>query len=298
MRIVAIGEVLWDVFPEMERLGGAPFNFSVQASRLGHEVRFVSAVGDDARGLLITERMRELGLSTECVGTVDGVATGMVSVQLDAAGKPEFTLQRPAAYDAVRLSSDALERLRAWAPQWLYFGTLHQIYPEVRALTARLMQTLDGARRFYDVNLRPPCYTRELIEAMLAAANVVKLNDDEAIELDAMFGFGSRPIEEFTAHWMEKFGWQAVAVTRGAKGSAVRIGGDYAEPAGFAVHVVDTVGSGDAFAAAFLHGLSQGWDARACGEFANRVGAVVASRAGAIPEWTMEDCARLVSRSA
>lgn len=298
MRIAAIGEVLWDVFPERERLGGAPFNFSVQASRLGHEVRFVSAVGDDARGRLILERMGELGLPAECVGTVSEFATGMVSVQLDEAGKPEFTLHRPAAYDAVRLTEDALERLRVWAPDWLYFGTLHQIYPEVRELTARLMATLRGARRFYDVNLRPPCYSRELIEAMLAAANVVKLNDDEAVELDAMFGFGERSIAAFTAHWMEKLGWQAVAVTRGAKGSAVRIGQDYAEPAGYTVDVVDTVGSGDAFAAAFLHGLSQGWDARACGEFANRVGAVVASRAGAIPEWTMEDCARLVSRGA
>ena len=293
MRIAAIGEVLWDVFPETERLGGAPFNFSAQATRLGHEVRFVSAVAEDARGRRILDRMRELGLSTEFVGLVGNPPTGMVDVRLDAAGKPDFHLRRPAAYDAVRLDQPALKRLRDWQPNWLYFGSLHQIYPEVRDLTRSLMSALTGARKFYDVNLRPPCYTRELIEALMAAADVVKLNDDEAVELDAMFGFDARPIAAFTAHWMEKFGWQAVAVTRGAQGSAVRIGREYAEVPGFRVQVMDTVGAGDAFAAAFLHGLSHAWPPPACAEFANRLGAVVASKAGATPEWMMEDCCRL-----
>ncbi len=289
MRIVAIGEVLWDLFPESERLGGAPFNFCVQARRLGHEVRFVSAVGEDARGRLILERAGELGLDTELVQRVGGAATGVVSVRLDEAGKPDFHLQRPAAYDLVRLDESELARLDSWRADWMYFGTLHQIYPEVREVTARLAGGLAGAKKFYDINLRPPCYTRELLEELMAAADVVKLNDDEAVELDAMFGFEARSIAEFAEFWMGKLGWEAVAVTRGAKGCAVRIGGDYAEPAGFAVKVADTVGAGDAFAAAFLHGLSQGWDARKTGEFANRLGAVVASRAGAIPEWNFKD---------
>ncbi len=288
-KIVAIGEVLWDVFPESERLGGAPFNFSVQAVRLGHDVRFVSAVGDDARGLAILDRAREFGLRTDYVRVVGGLATGMVSVRLDAAGKPDFYLHRPAAYDLARLDAGDLDALRDWRPDWMYFGTLHQIDPDVRELTVRLMRTVAGAKKFYDVNLRPPCYSRELLEDLLHAADVVKLNDEEAATLDAMFGLGARGLSEFMADWQERCGWEAVAVTRGAKGCAVRIGRDYAELAGFAVQVVDTVGAGDAFAAAFLHGLAQGWDACKAGDFANRVGAVVASRAGAIPEWMFQD---------
>lgn len=289
MKIVAIGEVLWDVFPSSERLGGAPFNFAAHASRLGHQVQFVSAVGDDDRGRLILHRAHELRLRTDFLQTVSDPPTGMVSVALDEQGKPTFHLHRPAAYDAVRMGDDAIERLQAWQPDWLYFGTLHQIYPEVRTLTARLAQALPAAKRFYDINLRPPCYSRELLEALLPLANVVKWNDDEALEVDAMFGFAPRPLREFTAHWQTHYGWDAVAVTRGPHGCVVRIGGDYAEAPGVPIQVADTVGAGDAFAAAFLHGLSQGWDAMAAGGFANRVGALVASRHGAIPEWSTEE---------
>ena len=64
----------------------------------------------------------------------------------------------------------------------------------------------------------------------------------------------------------------------------------YCEIPGFKVEVADTVGAGDAFSAAFLHGIEQGWDARLTGRFANAVGALVASRAGATPEWHMEEC--------
>ncbi|MBL8174519.1 MAG: hypothetical protein JNK48_07615 [Bryobacterales bacterium] len=293
MKIVVIGEVLWDLFPGEERLGGAPFNFAVQASRLGHDVRFVSAVGADARGSLILNRAEHLGLDTQFLHVVAGRQTGVVSVHVDAEGKPAFHLHRPAAYDSVTMDDTALDRLRAWDPDWMYFGTLHQMQPEVRELTARMADTLHRARKFYDINLRPHSYTLELVESLMAIADAVKWNDEEAREVDAMFNFHGRPLEEFTAHWQRQFGWQAVAVTRGPNGSSVRIGDEYAEGAGFAVTVADTVGAGDAFAAAFLHGLSQGWNAAKTGEFANRVGALVASRPGAIPEWSLEDCRKL-----
>src|ERR1035437_7181889 len=78
----------------------------------------------------------------------------------------------------------------------------------------------------------------------------------------------------------------SVAVTRGERGCAVRIGNDRAECPGYTVKVVDTVGAGDAFAAAFLHGLAAEWSAAKTGDFANRLGALVASRAGAVPRWS------------
>ena len=105
-----------------------------------------------------------------------------------------------------------------------------------------------------------------------------------------MFGRRHGPLSEFTKFWSGKFGWTAVAVTRGSRGCAIRIGSDYAEPPGYTVKVADTVGAGDAFAAAFLQRLSQGWAANRIGDFANRVGAVVASRPGGVPMWSMEDC--------
>jgi fructokinase len=293
VRIVSVGEVLWDVFADTERLGGAPFNFSVHASRLGHDVTFVSAVGDDARGRAALALAGELGLPAGFIQVAPGTATGTVSVRLDSAGQPDFTIHRPAAYDALRLTADHLQRLAAARPDWLYHGTLHQTEPAARAETRKLAEALPGARRFYDVNLRRHAYTPELIAGLMSTAHVVKLNDEEAAAIDAMFGRAHGSLAEFTEFWTRRFNWSALAVTRGARGCAIRIGADYAEAPGYAVAVADTVGAGDAFAAAFLHGLAQEWDAGRIGEFANRVGAVVASRPGGVPPWSLEDCRRL-----
>ena len=293
MNIVSIGEILWDLFPDGERLGGAPLNFSAHATRLGERVTFVSAVGDDARGLEARRRAAELGLDAGSIQVVPEAPTGIVSVKVDAEGHPAFVIHRPAAYDRLRLDEAAIERLAALDPAWVYYGTLHQADPGSHAETSRLLAALPRAQRFYDVNLRRDCWTPELLDVLLRQSHAVKLNDDEAEVIDGLFGSRHNSLEEFTARWSERMGWRAVAVTRGSRGCAVRIGREYAEAPGFAVEVVDTVGSGDAFAAAFLHSLGQGWDPLRAGSFANRLGAVVASHAGAVPTWSREECESL-----
>ena len=293
MRILSVGEILWDVFPDEQRLGGAPFNLAVHARRLGHDVRFLSAVGEDERGRLALEGAAGLGLSCEFIARTAERPTGAVTVELDRAGQPKFTIHRPAAYDCVALDAAALRRLAAFDPEWIAFGTLHQAEAAPRIVTAQLMAACSAARRFYDVNLRPSSYTPELVAELMALASVVKLNEAEAASLGALVGAPGAPIERFCRAGSDRFGWEAVAVTRGAEGCAILLGGVYVEAPGYAVSVADTVGSGDAFAAAFLHGLDQGWSAAAIADFANRLGAVVASRPGAIPPWTLADCRAL-----
>lgn len=287
--IVSIGEILWDLFPDSERLGGATFNFSVHARRCGHEVIFLSAVGKDARGERARRRAIELGLHGEFIQSVDEAETGSVAVKVDASGHPDFTLRRPAAYDRLCIGAAALSQIVSMEPQWIYYGTLHQIYDHTLQETRRLIRALPGARKFYDVNLRRDCYSPELLWGLMKQSDVVKLNDDEASEIDRLAGRSPGSLAEFTAHWAEAMGWQAVAVTRGAKGYVVRIGNEYAESSPYLIKVADTVGAGDSFSAAFLHGLANGWDAAKCGDFANRVGALVASKAGGVPDWTMEE---------
>lgn len=293
MRIVSVGELLWDVFPDCERLGGAAFNFSAHALRLGHHVHFLTAVGEDERGRAALARAAEIGLPVEYIQQVADAPTGTVTVQLDAAGKPAFTIHRPAAYDFLHAGPQAQARLAALAPDWIYYGTLHAAEPRIRELLRELTAALPGARRFYDINLRPNCYTPALVDELMRRANAVKLNDEEAVEVDRLFGLHHDTLEEFCRDWSARLGWDAVCITRGGQGCAVLAGGVYAEVPGYPVRVVDTVGSGDAFAAAFLHGLSKGWPPARTGGFANRLGAVVASRAGGVPEWTLAECEQL-----
>ena len=289
MRIVAIGEVLWDVIGDQEYLGGAALNFSAHAARLGHTVFFVSAVGKDERGRRVLDRMAEIGLPTRYVREVETHPTGVVTVELDPAGVPNFTIHHPAAYDAPELTDSDLAGLLSPAPDWIYFGTLFQMSPQARKLTYRLIDSRCGARLLYDVNLRKDSYTAPLVRELMTHGRVVKLNEDEATAIDGMFGRPPRPLEDFCRAYAKEFGWQSACVTRGEKGCALLVEGEYVEARGYAVQARDTVGAGDAFAAAFIHGLSLKWPPAEIADFANRVAALVASRPGGTPFWTLDE---------
>jgi fructokinase len=173
----------------------------------------------------------------------------------------------------------------------LYFTTGETTYA-IDAADCRLKwrekHALPAAERFYDVNLRPGCYSAALVKQLLAQASVVKLNEEE---LDSVHQFTGLPLgfEAFCREGASRYGWQAVCVTLGARGCAMLACGAYVEADGCRVDVVDPVGAGDAFAAAFLHGLICEWPVAKIAAFANRVGALVASRPGAIPEWNMAE---------
>ena len=287
MTIVSVGEILWDVIGGEEHLGGAPFNFAVHTCRLGHEVLFVSGVGDDDRGRRALEQAQALGLSTNYIRKLGGLPTGVATVELAPDGQPSFRVHRPAAYDGVVLRKDEAAVIVGRRPGWIYFGTLQQMSKTVRELTEQLIRGNPESRCFYDINLRPDGYTPELVEQLASQADVAKLNQEESDELGRWFDLPTSSIEEFCRAAASQFGWQAVAVTRGADGCALLIGDEYCDAPGVRVEVVDAVGAGDAFSAAFLHGLDAGWPVGQVAGFANCVGALVAGRPGATPAWTI-----------
>ena len=284
-KIVCCGEILWDVFKDAEHLGGACFNFAAHSARLGNEVFFISAVGDDERGQRALDKTSELGLSTSYIATLTGQSTGIVTVDVDEEGQPSYVIHRPAAYDFIDLSGESIDQLASQQPDWVCFGTLNQMSFQVKHLTRLLVNANPGARYFYDVNLRVNSYTTELVLELLEQATVVKLNDDEVVEIGKMLDSPSASIQDFCRENAEKFGWEAVCVTQGERGCSLLIGDEFVEAPGVKVKVADAVGAGDAFAAAFVHGYSSSWPAARIAEFANRVGAMVASRHGAIPSF-------------
>jgi len=296
VNVISIGEVLWDIVGQEEHLGGATFNFSAHLSRLGHRVSFISAVGADELGQKVVDSMSRLGLATDYLHIEKDHPTGTASVALASDGQPRFVLHRPAAYDFPQLSAAQCEQLFSRPVDWIYFGTLHQIYPQARQLTADLLDRATGARRFYDVNLRSDAYTPALIQELMSRATIVKLNHEEVEAIAHMLGSRHGSLEEFCRTYAALYKWSGVCVTRGSLGCTVLMNGLYLEAPGYPVQVVDTVGAGDAFAAAFLHGLGSGWPTPEIADFANRVGALVASRRGAIPDWTIAEARSLETR--
>ena len=293
MKIIAIGEILWDILPGAEHLGGAPFNFALHACNLGHDVSFISAVGNDDRGRRALERMEQTGLPSRFIHRTSDHPTGTVTVSFDPSSGPQYRIHRPAAYDFPALSPADLSDLLTPPADWIYFGTLQQMSVTARDLTRRLLDSASSARRFYDVNLRVESYTPELVRALIQQAHVLKLSHQELPLVKEMSGIEGDSLEQFCRESARAFELETVCVTRGAEGCALLLGGEYVEAGGFPIQVADAIGAGDAFSAALVHGISLGWPTLQIAEFANRVGALVASRPGGTPRWRVTEAMAL-----
>ncbi len=298
-RVLSIGEVLWDVFDTGELLGGAPLNFCYHLHRLGEEAELLAAVGDDLRGRRVLQSMQRLGLSTRFVHSTTERPTGIAEITTNQRGEAAFSIPRPAAFDCLLVDAAQRGHLLAMEFNWIYFGTLLHTNPRVQAQTLELLHGLPNARRFYDMNLRTGHWSLPLVERLCHQATVLKLNDVEAHTLwNLHLGPGKVfSMEEFCRYWTNEFALDAICVTEGERGCSVRSNGRLLRAAGHKVVVADTVGSGDAFAAAFLHGYHQGWPMERTMRMANALGALVASRAGATPPWTLDECEAMAQRA-
>jgi fructokinase len=294
MKIISLGEILWDLVDGREFLGGAPLNFAVHAAQLGHDVLMVSAVGEDDRGERALMEISAHGLPTDFISDVPSHPTGTVSVNMSNDGFPSYTIHRPAAYDYPALDAGKLNALASPEPDWIYFGTLQQLSPSANQLLRMVLASALKARRCYDINLRRSSYTPELIHALLSAANIVKMNQDEAGEVAALMPAQiyrhendviDERLEQFCRAVALAFSLDAVCVTRGADGCVLLVGNEYVTAAAPKVTVADTIGAGDAFCAALLHGIGLNWPATQIAQFACGVGALVASRTGGSPAW-------------
>jgi fructokinase len=289
--ILVVGEVLWDLFEHSTALGGAPLNFAAHAKRLGFDPLLVSAVGVDCLGKAALQEIAGLGLDTSLLETSRRYRTGTARVALGPGDKTRFVIERPAAYDAICLREEQIATIVRRAPVCFYYGTLFASTPEGKTQIDKLLDALPAVTRFYDLNLRPGNYSVQLVIELLEVADVVKLNEEELCKVQKFTRLPSE-IEAFCREGSKRYGWKAVCVTLGARGCAMLCGDEYVEVAGHTITVTDPVGAGDAFAAAFLHGLICGWPAAKTAAFANRVGALVASRHGGLPDWTVKEATR------
>ena len=282
--ILCVGEILWDALPDGLFLGGAPFNVACHLHALGEQVAFVSRVGADVLGDEALRRLQARGLDDDLMQVDDALPTGFVRVALDAPDDPAYEIVEPAAWDAIA-RTDRLER-RAERAAALVFGSLAQRAEPSRETIQALCRS--GATGVFDVNLRPPYVDRAVVERSLRAADVAKLNDAELDRMRSWFDLPDGP-EAAMADLATTFDCAAVCVTWGADGARLWKEGRTWHHPGHPVTVADAVGAGDAFLAAFLSGLLRGREGTTLLDRANRLGAYVASHAGAFPNYTVDD---------
>ena len=280
--IVGLGEVLWDLFPDGPRFGGAPANFACHAAMLGAEAAVVSRVGEDDLGERAAAALRQHGVETAFVGRDRHHATGAVRVQLDPEGRPQYEITEDVAWDHIAWTDD-LEDLARRADA-ACFGTLAQRSEASRATIRRFLRGMrPGGLRILDVNLRPPFVDGRVVLDSLGLADAAKLSDEELPEVAAMCGLsGTAP--DLMRGLRERYGLRLVAVTRGAEGAMLFGDEGFVECPGVTAVVKDTVGAGDAFTAAMVVGWLRGADLESIGRHACRVAAFVCTQPGATPE--------------
>ena len=286
--ILGIGELLWDILPEGARLGGAPSNFTVMAGRLGNHAAILSRIGRDDLGRQAIDRLNPMPIDTSCL-EVDLVhETGQVTVDF-VEGQPHYTIRQHSAWDFLELS-DEWVRLAERADA-ICFGSLAQRSRESRQTIQTLAaQTSAACIRVFDVNLRPPFYSGEVIQESLELATVLKLSDEELPQVLNLLGL---PADDEPERKRLRLGadrllvefptLEMVAVTRGAQGSLLVRREEWSEHPGFPIKVVDRIGAGDAFTAALTHYMLRGADLATLNEAGNRWGSWVASQSGAMP---------------
>src|SRR5262249_4672622 len=247
--VIGIGEILWDVFPDGPRFGGAPANFACNVAELARDridVYAAGAVGGDDLGRRAIDALHAHRVDTSGVAVV-GRSTGQVLVKLDAAGRASYEFAADAAWDNL-VWSDGLEQLAARATA-VCFSTLGQRNEISRRAIRRFVRTTPAAcLRVLDVNLRPPFWNEEILFQSLELANVLKLNDAELSILAEMLHWRGEDLE-LLQRLVDRFSLQLVALTRGASGAILLSeSGERSDLPGQPTIVVDTVGAGDSFA--------------------------------------------------
>ncbi|MBO7370945.1 MAG: carbohydrate kinase [Bacteroidales bacterium] len=279
--VVGIGEILFDLLPGGAQLGGAPANFAYHVCCLGGRGVAVSAIGKDPRGAEIKSILTSKKL--EAVLPQVDYPTGVVKVSLDGQGVPEYTIIEDVAWDNVPYTAEM--KALAENAAAVCFGTLAQRSAVTRATIMSFIADMpDDGLKVYDINLRQHFYSREIIEASLKVADILKINDEEIGIVGKLFGMEGEN-EAVCRVLIESFGLRLVILTKGAEGSDVITMQEKFSVECPKVKIADTVGAGDSFTAAFVHAYLRGDPIEECHMLANRISAFVCSRSGAMPDY-------------
>ena len=279
--IVGLGELLWDLLPAGKQLGGAPANFAYITNLLGDKGVPASRVGNDSLGDEALQRLTQLGVSAQFVQRDALHPTGSVKVEIDR-GQPRFEILQPVAWDFLDWS-EPWQQLASGADA-VCFGSLAQRSAQSQStIRSFLTATRPQAVRVFDVNLRQNFYSRQVLAESMKLATIVKLNHEELPKIMHLFELENRGEKESAQRLLSLHDLNLVCITRGDGGSLLISAKECSEHPGIKVKVADTVGAGDAFTAAIVHGYLRGSSLAQINEIANRVGAWVASQSGAMP---------------
>ncbi|MGC6431024.1 MAG: carbohydrate kinase family protein [Jejuia sp.] len=285
-KVVCFGEVLWDIFPDgSKKIGGAPLNVALRLNAFGNEVAMISAIGNDENGQKLLGYLNSNGLNTSCIQKKEAYSTGEVTVLLNSKGSATYKIEHPRAWDKIEL----LGKLRSVVAQAdaLVFGSLIARDSVSRETLYALIKLANYS--IFDVNLRPPNYSKDILVDLMHKADFIKFNDEELYEIASCLNTEYRGLEQNLMFIAKKTKTNHICVTKGEHGAVLLYKDKLYYNSGYQIKVKDTVGAGDSFLGTLVSQLLIDENPQKAIDIACAVGAMVAESEGANPKISIED---------
>ena len=279
LKAVCFGEILFDVFPKLKKIGGAPLNVASRLKSFGVDVTMISAVGNDENGKELIEYFQKLEINTGSIQVKKNYPTGVVNVQLNEKGNASYDIAYPSAWDKMELSLKDIDLVKN--SDFFVYGSLAARDEQTKTALVQLLEVANY--KIFDINLRAPHYTEDTLIEFMNVADFIKFNDEELYEVSRFLGSKYNSLEQNIEFISEKTNTKSICVTLGSHGAVLFYEGKYYHNCGYYVDVVDTVGSGDSFLATLIYKIFAEKDPKKAINYACAVGALVAQNEGANP---------------
>ncbi len=290
--VVCYGEVLWDIFPTQTKPGGAPMNVAYHLRKFGIDSRMISRVGVDELGNQLNQLLEGWKIPAHYCQPDSEHETGKVNAQVLPNNEMAYTIQQPAAWDFIQWNEDQAALVRN--SEAFVFGSLVTRNEASRKTLYCLLE--EAKYKVFDINLRPPFYSQDILEYLLGKCNLLKLNENELEMLSQWYPVCCDKEESCVRFLQAKFNIGEVIVTKGGDGATYYTMTESCFMPAYKVTVKDTVGSGDSFLAAFLANKIQNESPETGMKYATALGAFVASQEGACPSYSIEQLDQFINK--
>ena len=290
-KVVCFGEVLFDCFPSGRKVGGAPLNVGLRLHHFGLDCQMISCIGQDEDGQIIRQFLFKEGLSADYFQINKDYHTGTVSVHLDKNGNASYEIIQPVAWDHISISAKNIALVKA-ADLFIFGSLVARQNPSKQTL----FTLLESAKfSVFDLNLRPPHYSWEMLQKLILLSDFIKCNEEELNYLLEQFRIQEIDLEQKLRVLLNLIDGKGICITLEDKGALLLWKDKLYRQAAFPITVLDTVGAGDSFLATLLHGLITHQDCNKCLLEACAMGALVATKNGANPKISEQDLLNFIA---
>ena len=279
-KVVAFGEVVWDILPNGKILGGTPSNMVFRCNSFSEQGFLLSRVGDDELGNEALEKLKELGISDDNVQLDTEFPTGTVYITLDNNYDPRYVVTPDVAFDHIEFSAEALKLVRE--ADCLFYGLLPQRFGISKNTLRELIKESPDSLHFFDLKLFEHFFNVSVVENLLGSSNIVRIKEKEIPFLSRELGLNTENLNVFSARLSQKYKIDLILITRGQNGVFAfhQKNGAFFDP-GYKIEIIDNIGSGMAFSAGFLHYYLNGKTIQQALDFGNAAGALNTTKRGA-----------------